>query len=384
VTRLLARLGTAVLGLTVVALAAGQVLGQPVLFGFVETGSMAPTLAAGDGFIAVPAALAGPVEPGDVVVFRAETVGDGGLTTHRVVDETDRGYVTQGDANPFTDQASGEPPVRRAEIVAVAWAPGGQVLAIPQLGTGVLALRAALDTLQTTLARLLGTDALLGPAGIGYLIAGAAAALYAVDWLAARRAAGRDGDRSRARPTDRNAGTSTRVAVAGFTLLLLAGATVAMVGPAGPQQYEVTSAEFDSDRPTVVRAGETTTVDYRVTNSGVVPVVVYVTPASRGVTVPSERLTLAPRSTRDVAVTLSAPAEIGAYDRYVVEHRYLALLPVGVIDGLYRVHPWTPVVVIDALVGIGFYLLAVRLVGRGRVRLARYDRPDATNRPFER
>jgi signal peptidase len=115
-----------------------------------------------------------------------------------------------------------------------------------------------------------------------------------------------------------------------------------------------------------------------------VPVVVYVTPASRGVTVSSEQLTLAPRSTRDVAVTLSAPAEIGAYDRYVVEHRYLALLPVGVIDDLYRVHPWTPVVVIDALVGVGFYLLASRVVGRGRVRLARYDRPDATNRPFER
>jgi signal peptidase len=68
----------------------------------------------------------------------------------------------------------------------------------------------------------------------------------------------------------------------------------------------------------------------------------------------------------------------------VVEHRYLALLPVGVIDDLYRVHPWTPVVVIDALVGVGFYLLASRVVGRGRVRLARYDRPDATNRPFER
>ncbi|MFC7138101.1 S26 family signal peptidase [Halobaculum litoreum] len=64
----------------------GQALGQPVLVSYVETGSMAPTLAPGDGFVAVPAAVAGQVEAGDVVTFRAESVGGGGLTTHRVVD----------------------------------------------------------------------------------------------------------------------------------------------------------------------------------------------------------------------------------------------------------------------------------------------------------
>jgi len=35
---------------------------------------MAPTLEPGDGFVAVPAELAGPVEEGDVVTFCVEEI----------------------------------------------------------------------------------------------------------------------------------------------------------------------------------------------------------------------------------------------------------------------------------------------------------------------
>ena len=74
----------------------GQLLGQPLLFGFVTTGSMEPALSPGDGFIAVPPMLAGEPTPGDVVVYEAETIQGGGLTTHRIVGETEQGYVTRG------------------------------------------------------------------------------------------------------------------------------------------------------------------------------------------------------------------------------------------------------------------------------------------------
>jgi len=39
-----------------------------------------------------------------------------------------------------------------------------------------------------------------------------------------------------------------------------------------------------------------------------------------------------------------------------------------VIQTLYAVHPWAPIVVIDAMIGLPFYLLGVRLVGTGRIR----------------
>ncbi|MFW6382630.1 MAG: S26 family signal peptidase, partial [Haloferacaceae archaeon] len=47
--------------LIVVSLVVGQFLGQPILLSYVETGSMQPTLDPGDGFIAIPAQLAGGI-----------------------------------------------------------------------------------------------------------------------------------------------------------------------------------------------------------------------------------------------------------------------------------------------------------------------------------
>ncbi len=66
----------------VLSLVVGQVLGTPVGLSYVETGSMEPTLEPGDGFVAVPTALAGPVEECHVAVVRAEDLHDCDLTTH--------------------------------------------------------------------------------------------------------------------------------------------------------------------------------------------------------------------------------------------------------------------------------------------------------------
>ncbi|KPN31210.1 signal peptidase I [Halolamina pelagica] len=139
--RLLTLGAEAALVLVVASLLLGQVLGTPVLLGYVETGSMEPTLEPGDGFVAVPAAVTGDVEEGDVIVFRAEELQGGGLTTHRVVGETERGYITRGDANPFTDQDGNEPPVKEGQIVAEALQIGGSVVVIPNLGTLVTGLQ---------------------------------------------------------------------------------------------------------------------------------------------------------------------------------------------------------------------------------------------------
>ncbi len=82
---------TVVIALIVVALLVGQLLGQPILLGYVATGSMEPTMSAGDGFVAIPSVVSGEVEEGDVVVYDARELHDGGLTTHRVVEVTDEG-----------------------------------------------------------------------------------------------------------------------------------------------------------------------------------------------------------------------------------------------------------------------------------------------------
>jgi len=116
-------------------------LGQVAPISYVNSGSMTPALSTGDGFVAVPSVLADAPEPGDVVVYRSKSIEAGGLVTHRIVERTDGGFVTQGDANPITDQQAGEPPVPHDRIVAQVATVDGHVLALPNVGTPSMWLR---------------------------------------------------------------------------------------------------------------------------------------------------------------------------------------------------------------------------------------------------
>jgi len=148
-------------------------------------------LSPGDGFIAIPAPIAGGIGVGDVVTFDAQEIEGGGLTTHRVVEETERGYVTRGDNNPFTDQDGGEPVVQEADIVAKALTVGGGVVVIPHLGTVAMGFQSALDSVQTWLAVTFGVRSLQGTQGLAYIFFGLSAVAYAVDWYLDRGAAKR-------------------------------------------------------------------------------------------------------------------------------------------------------------------------------------------------
>ena len=361
-----------------VSLVVGNLLGQPLLLSYVETGSMEPTLNPGDGFVAVPPALAGDISEGDVVTYRAEEIQGGGLTTHRVVGETDRGYVTRGDANPFTDQDSGEPPVKEEQIVAVAWQPGGSVLVIPYLGTAVQALQGSIQTFQVRLAGLFGSRSLLGLQGLTYLLFGATVVLYVLDLYLS------DGSQDRERDRGRETGIDPRLFVAAMALGLALAATAAMAAPAGSQEFSIVSAEFESESPFVVEQGTSMSTNYTVGNSGFIPVVSYVEPQGEGVDVQPRELRVGPQSVANTTLTLSAPPETGAYRRYVVEHRYLAVLPPATIRTLYGVHPWLPVAVIDALIVVPFYFVGTRLVGTGRVRSRSREKPSGLSRLLSR
>lgn len=348
---------TIVVALTIIA---GQALGQPILLGFVETGSMQPVLQPGDGFVAIPPALAGPVEGGDVVVYEAEEIQGGGLTTHRVVRETEEGYITKGDANPFTDQDSGEPVVKRSQIVAVVPRIGGQVVVVPRLGRAATGVLTALTTIRRTLAGVFGVNALLGPRGVGYVIFLLSLVWYGVGELTAER------ERSRSR--SRQPALDDRIVVMSLTLLLLTSATAAMVVPAGSQQFPIVSSEAEDERSVAIDPGAEREYTFGVGNAGVVPVIVFLQTPDSGTTVSPEQVVIDGRAATNATVTVQAPTEPGRYRRVVVQHRYLAVLPTPIVHGLYRLHPWAPIVVIDAAIGIPFYLLASRLIGAGRIR----------------
>lgn len=348
--------------LVIFVLITGQLLGQPILLGFVTSGSMEPALEPGDGFIAIPTAVTDDPEAGDVVVFRAEVIQGGGLTTHRIVEVTDRGYITKGDANPFADQDDDEPPVKSEQIVAVVWQPGGEVVAIPGVGTVVTGTQRVLRTVQEFLASLLGTSSLLGTQGLAYLVFAISILFYGVD---AWRDSGRD--RS-AREYSRNAGTSARFIIGLLAAVVVLSATAAMVGPAGPQEFGIVSSENDAPGLRVIEMGTTESTTYPVGNGGFVPAIVYLEPGDEKVDVHPRELTVPRQSVVNATLTISAPPETGYYRYYVTQHRYLAVLPQAHIRALYELHPWAPILVIDAMLGTAFYLLGVTLVGTGRVR----------------
>jgi signal peptidase len=203
--------------------------------------------------------------------------------------------------------------------------------------------------------------------------------LYAFDvW----RESDRDDDRERSR--SRSTGTNTRLAIAAMAGILVLAATIAMVAPAGAQQSGVVSAEFDSPGSRVVQQGTSETRPYAVRNGGLLPVTVFLEPGSEMVAVEPREARVAAGATLNASVTITAPPETGYYRWYVEEHRYLAILPQAHVRALYEVHPWLPILAIDALIGVPFYLLGVFLVGTGRVRRRSREGPSTTDRVLAR
>jgi signal peptidase len=348
--------------LAVVALVVGSVLGQPVLLSYVETGSMEPTLAPGDGFIAVPSSIAGEPAPGDVVVYEAEDLQGGGLTTHRIVDRTEAGYITKGDANPFTDQDGPEPPVSDEQIVAHALQVGGTVVVIPAIGTAIGGLQAAVADVVAGASRIPVLGPMLAGQGPGSVLIGVGLVLFIATSLLDSKRTRRVGSRSRRREGI----IDTRVLTFLLLVAVLVPANAAMVLPGGVHQLEVTGEDIAAAPD--VEPGDETTWNLVVRNEGLVPMVVDLETAGDTETVVEERLQLGGGG--DASITVSALAP-GPGDRHVIavrDTRYLLVLPPSVIASLDNIHPFAALLAINAVLAIGVVLVVQQLLGFGVVR----------------
>lgn len=357
-----------------VALVSTVVIGQPAVLGVIESGSMEPTLSTGDGYVPIPALLAGDVEKGDVVTFESDSIEGGQPTTHRVVAVTESGYITKGDANPVTDQDTGAPPVATEDITAVALDVNGDVVRIPGLGVVVGLLRGGTTWLQETLASVFGTDLFGGERGLALTLFTAGLALLGTEFVAERRGRSRQSQsRSRSRfDWDR---IDNRLIVGGLVVLLLLVATVGMLVPAGSTTFELISAESDAETPRVTQVGGTTERPFASENAGLLPVRVIIEPDSDGITVEDERFSLSRNGVHEQRFTTSAPAETGLYRRSVTEYRYFQLLPPGVIDSLHEFHPAAALAAINLLIGAVAGGLGLLVLGTGTLRTRSRSRP---------
>jgi len=343
------------------ALVAGSLLGTPILLSFVETGSMEPTIQTGDGFVVLPPAVTGDPSTGDVVVFDARELEGGGLTTHRIVDETADGYITQGDANPFADQDDSEPPVSDDQIVAVAWQPNGEVVTIPQLGTASMALQ---ESLETTQLRALGGRSTVGDGGPSVLLVVGVGLIVASFLLDQRSSTSRSVSRSRSRTLSVEPRT-VAVAVGLVVCVMAAGTMVAM---ADSSELTVISAEFDSDRPDVIQQGTTERHPFDLDNSGLLPVVTVLESPSERLIVEDSPAVLLPGASSELEVSITARSETGQESHQLTEYRYFGVLPPDVVMGLHAIHPAAAIAAISLTIGAAISAPLALLVATSTVQ----------------
>ena len=344
----------------------GALLGQPIGLAFAETGSMSPTIDTGDGYIAVPTPVTGPVSEGDIVVFDAVNINDGGYVVHRVVDETDEGYITRGDANVVTDQDGDEPPVSDAQVRAKVLSVGDFVITIPGIGTAISATSGFVSSIQRELAIILGTRAVLGTQGLSYVLVGLGTATYLLSAVAENQGKGRSRETSRQSQT-----VDPQFITATMTILLVVMLTLTMVVPGGLQEFQYVSSESGQPGPDVIQQGTTEEVNYTIPSNGPLPVLTVIEPASDRAGVNKSVVFVPGNSEKAVTVTIDAPVETGVNVDAIVEHRYLAFLPQGVLLSLYGLHPWLPIVAVNLLVGGLFFGFAIALIGFDPIRISR-------------
>lgn len=322
----------ALLLLIAIAVVAGQLLGYPFLIGYVETASMEPTLNVGDGFIALPTWVGGGVSEGDVVTYDAQHLDDGGMTTHRIMEETPEGYITRGDGNPFTDQEAGEPPVQDSQIQATALQIGTTTIAIPYVGHIIGFLQGALGAITGVFGFVAPTSpqfvSITIILGVGLIVVGLLSGLLESKRRRIGRSVGRDG-----------LVHSSYVLV----ILLLAIGLPLMVGmslPSGTDDVTILSATTPDSDPTVILAGQTDETTYEVENTQVIPSIVVLEAQSTGVTFEESVLHIPSGGTAETTLRMSAPEDTGLYVRSRSEYHYPHVLPTSVLLSLHDIHPF--------------------------------------------
>lgn len=362
------RVLTVLLIVVFLSLTLGQVLGQPVGLAYVDSGSMEPAMDVGDGFIAIPAAITPDPQEGDVITFEAEELEGGGLTTHRVIGETPEGYITRGDANPFTDQDGGEPPVTDEQIVAEALQIGDTVVTIPHFGTVVEGTQEILIALITPIASAIGLGAGVTPGTIGLGIFALGFGLFVWSIVTGRESGPARDLRRKTEPDERL--DTTKIAVVVLLIVLIpANASMVLVG--GPTDITIDGDEVAEAGD--VAPGETIESEFDIANSGLLTMV-FVLEADGDVTLGDDALTVPPGE--EVTTTLSVPAPPPGEERTITidQHRYFVLFPEGLLLSLHEISPLAALGALNAFVTVSILGFIGGLFGFGEVQFRQTSR----------
>lgn len=367
---------TAVLVLLVSLVIISQLAGQPAIL-FVETGSMSPTLEPNDGFISIPSIVAGEPEVGDIVVFKSQEIGGGEITTHRVVSITDEGeYITQGDANPFTDQSNEEPPVSEAQVKSIVPEIFGSPIVIPNLGLGVNVINTIGGYIQSSLLEPLGFSG--GSIPVITLFIGFSLLIYSL----VGEPEGENSNKSRSRRTIRQ---NPIIFVIIISILFLAPFNASMLLNSGVFQYEILSSEAPVEgNPQIVAPNTTTQIEYTITNDGYIPFVLYIDYTGSSVDISESQHYTSPKSNETINFNVTSPDETGRTTEYIRIYRYFPILPPFMISYLHNISPIIAYIGINLVTGVIVTTVSLIIIGKRQFRFRERERSMSLTQQIKR
>lgn len=324
---------TVLIAVLVLSIVVSQLFGFPSPISFVATDSMEPQLAPGDGFVGIPKPIAGDISEGDVITYRAQEIQGGGLTTHRVVDKTENGYITKGDNNPFTDQEGAEPPVTESQIELVVLQFNDRIIRIPFVGTVAQGIKTGLGSVVGLLnvSSLSATNpgVIIGVTGVGLLVFSLIYDIFTAD-----------NTRSMSRSVDRPAVIDSRLVLVALLLIVSLPLLSMTTLPSGTDQMSIVStmASYPDDQSRI-QAGSSAEYTMSIKNNQRVPMIIIVTGETDGFTVQDNVFLLAAGETVQTKYRMTAPREPGGYVHARSVSFYLPVLPISVIKTLHDIHP---------------------------------------------
>lgn len=339
------------------------VAGYPAPISYVETDSMQPQLDPNDGFVGIPKPLAGEVSTGDVVTYRAKRIGGGGLTTHRVIDRTNEGYITRGDNNPFNDTAAGEPPVKPGQIELVAVQYQGELIVIENAGDATLAIQSVLKAVLTTIGvgNITATNPGVLVTVVGFILVVGGGAYDAVTADNKRSMSRSIGDRSR---------VDSRFVFIGLLIAVSLPLLSVMALPSGTTDMGILAADTpDPDDPRQAAPGNFSQSNISFENTQPVPLIIVVDPVSDGIKVYDRILFAKSGETVDSEVRVYAPEQNGWAVRVRSSHYYIPLLPQKIIYQLHSIHPLIALTAVMSVVWIPTGFVYWLTVGFGYIKL---------------
>ena len=340
--------------------------GSPIEVSYVVSGSMSPALETNDGYVLVPP---GEIRAGDIITYDSDMQDT--QVTHRVVEVTDSGFVTKGDANPSTDQAGGAPLVDPDAVIGRVLTISDTAVVIPQLGV-------VIDLIRTNWMMTLGSVAF--------------ALAISQGWSHQHR----QRSKKRSRLKSRNI-----VWTALLISLLITTALVSTGTAHAPFVYIATESGGESQRLIPVGVDEKVTLNAAVQASPHTQTVITADgmriisqTISRGdtlrgdnpastvpITNPAAWMHTYLTTETDIEVTARVPAQptIGPYETQLNMYVYPGTLPVTITERLHAIHPvvaaFVSVVVLHLPIFIIYWIVAdqrVPLRGSRRRLIRRY------------